>query len=61
MARPYVPNAVMLYTPNPAALKNIAKDVISRLENARLMTPDHARRAQIAPVLEAWQAFRGRL
>ena len=60
MACPYVPNSVMLYTPNPAALKNTVGDVISRLQNAHL-TPDLLRRAQIALVLEEAQALRAQL
>ena len=60
MAYLYVPERVMLYTPNRAALMNTVDDMISRLQNAHL-TPDLLRRAQIASVLEAAQALRARL
>jgi hypothetical protein len=63
MAYFYVPERVMLYNPNPAVLINTLDDMISRLKNAHLTTPDSelVRRADIASVLEVAQALRARL
>ena len=63
MAYLYVPERVMLYNPNPAVLIYTVDDIISRLKNAHLTTPDSelVRRADIASVLEVAQALRARL